>query len=100
MIKIVGDRLLVRAKEIEKKTESGIVLVQDETRLEKAVTSGTVVQVGPCAYEEDPEPWCKEGDRIVYGKYVGYWITDPETEDEYLVLDPHDVLCVITGEAK
>lgn len=109
-LKIAGDRLLVRpnqlTKQVEVTTDSGGVVKiliehgEGEKRLEAATTEGVVVQVGSQAYSEDPSPWCQVDDRVSWGKYAGYWITDPETKDDYVILDPHDILCVITGEAQ
>lgn len=109
-LQIVGDRLLVRPNQLEKsrdvETPDGskkLIIEYGEaaTRYEAATTEGVVVQAGPLAYVEDTAPWCKVGDRISWGKYAGYWITDPETKDSYVILDPHDILCVINeGEAK
>jgi co-chaperonin GroES (HSP10) len=108
-LQIVGDRLLVRPNQLKKShevtTDAGEtvkILIEHgaaEVRLEAATTEGVVAQVGPLAYAEDVAPWCKVDDRISWGKYAGYWITDPETKDNYVILDPHDVLCVIQGEA-
>lgn len=107
---IVGDRLLIRPNQLQKSvdvtTDAGkkvslqVVYGDKELAHEAATTEGTVAQVGPQAYSQDPAPWCKEGDTIHWGKYAGYWITDPESKDDYVVLDPHDILCVIQGEAK
>lgn len=109
-LKIVGDRLLVRPNQLKKSvdvtTDDGQtvkLLIEHgagERRLEAATTEGEVVQLGSLAYA-DETPWCLVGDRIHWGKYAGYWITDPETKEDFVVLDPHDILCVITtGEAK
>lgn len=106
-LRIVGDRLLIKPKQLQKEhsvegTDIKIALEfgLEEKRYEAATTEGVVDQLGPLAYATET-PWCKVGDIVSWGKYGGYWITDPETKVDYVVLDPHDILCVIsTGEAK
>lgn len=106
-LKILGDRILIKPKQLKKEhkvegTEIKIAMAYgaDEKRYEAATTEGEVSQLGPLAYA-DETPWCIVGDRVHWGKYAGYWITDPESKEDFVVLDPHDILCVITtGEAK
>lgn len=110
-LQVVGDRILARPNQLKKAvevtTDSGAkinIIIEHgdaEKRVEAATTEGEIIQVGSQAYSEDPAPWCKQGDKVQWGKYAGYWITDPETKENYVILDPHDILCVITytGEA-
>lgn len=109
-LKILGDRILIRPNQLIKEVKVtrddgssvGIVIShgESEKRHEAATTEGEVAQLGPLAYA-DETPWCTVGDRVHWGKYGGYWITDPESKEDFVVLDPHDILCVITtGEAK
>lgn len=108
MIRVCGDRLLLRPDQLKKKHKvEGTDIELDlnwgnkEKQLEAATTEGEVVQLGPQAYEGET-PWCKVGERVLWGKYAGYWVTDPDTKENLIILDPHDVLCVITttGDAK
>jgi co-chaperonin GroES (HSP10) len=90
--------LLVKPRPVEdevelKGTDKKLVIARslsDQRKLEAATTEGTVLYIG-----EEIEPWYKTGDTIAWGKYSGYWITDPETKEELLLLHPEDVLCVI-----
>lgn len=97
MMKVRGYRVLVKADEIETVSRGGIVIVQDE-KLEKAAQqTGIVVGVGhTCWYDEDP--WCKVGDRILFAKYAGRLIVDPDTGEDYMVMNDKDVIIVIEGE--
>jgi co-chaperonin GroES (HSP10) len=111
-IQIVGDRILALPNQLKKAVEvkkddgtTALILIEHgegEKRIEAATTEGVVYQIGPTAYSGEPAPWVKVGDKVQWGKYAGYWITDPETKENYVILDPHDILCVITytGEAK
>jgi len=69
----LGHRLLVKPDEVEKKTQSGIILAQETTgRDEMAQIRGTVVAVGDGCWRDTPTPsWASPGDRVVFGKYSG-----------------------------
>jgi co-chaperonin GroES (HSP10) len=104
-LQVLGDRLLLKPNQLKKQhqvegTDLKIEIAYGEKELqhEAATTEGTVEQVGPLAYNEDSTPWCSVGDRVTWGKFAGYWITDPETKENYVILDPHDILCVIKQE--
>ncbi len=101
-IEIVGHRVLIDPDPVETKTQSGIVLVKDEARYREATMSGTVVQIGSTAWQGfgDNQPWCKVGDKIIYAKYTGKFVTDPETEKEYYVINDEDVQVKITNKGK
>lgn len=51
-IKPLGTYVLVKVKEIEEKTEGGIVIPEEFAKKEQAVTEqGVVVAFGPCCYK-------------------------------------------------
>lgn len=97
-MKVKGYRLLVKPDEIETTTEGGIVVVMDEDKAKIAQMYGKVVQVGSeCWHDFKDKQWCKEGDRVAWSKFAGKFITDPETAEEYVILNDEDVL-VVFGE--
>lgn len=82
---------------------AGIELVKNEdTKREQAsVDKGTVLYVGADAFKAfGGETWCSVGDYIAYARYAGKYITDPETNEDVLVINDEDVIAVITGVAK
>jgi len=88
----LDDRIVVRAKEEEETTVSGIVI--PDTAKEKP-QEGTVVAVGPGRFEDGQRvPMdVKVGDSVIYSKYGG---TEVKVEgEEYLILSARDVLAVI-----
>lgn len=104
MIKITGHRLLIQPRELvkEKKVEGtdkiiAVAYGANEGRQEAGINEGTVVEVGPIAYQDRTYAWCKQGDYILFAKYSGVSVTDPETEKKYVIINDEDVLCVITG---
>lgn len=73
-----GWRLLLLPFQGRKKTEGGILLPDEAREREQVATvCGYVLRVGPLAYQdpnkfgEDAEPWCKEGDWVIFGRYAG-----------------------------
>lgn len=112
MLTVKGWRLLVKPIEVldqmqekvpEYLKDSGFVVsVGDErTKLmyEAGVERGIVVQVGELAFKSaecgNGEPWCKAGDQITFVKYAGRPQIDPETGDEYLILNDVDMLALV-----
>lgn len=89
MFKPIGDRILVRTKEPEKTTKSGIVLVQEDEKL----NYGEVVAVGSHFNQLNGKKiplQVKVGDQIHFGQYGGQDISiDGE---KFLVMRESDVL--------
>lgn len=99
---VPGHRVLIKPKELVKKTESGIILNygEDEERYAAATTQGVVVAIGPDAWKTmyingyQGQPWAKVGDEVLFAKYVGKDVTDPETNVKYRVINDEDIVCV------
>lgn len=90
----LGNRVIIKPDDIEKTHSLGngkeLVLALNE-RVEKAeTTTGTIIDFGPAAWL-DPlmggEPWVEIGDKVVYAKYAGKFITNPEDGEEYVVVN-------------
>jgi len=99
MINVTGYRILLKTDEIEKVTDGGIILVQDEKLVESGQQFGTVVGIGADCWTDSKgnhlNPWCKEGDKVLYAKHAGRFVYDPATNEEYMVLNDTDILAVI-----
>ena len=73
-----GWRILLLPYQGQKQTSGGI-LVPDEVREREALATvcGYVLKVGPLAYQdpnkfgENEDPWCKEKDWVIFGRYAG-----------------------------
>lgn len=105
-----GYHVLIKAEKLEdvdpqlKKVKSAIPGFtfadhEDRKREQASLDKGKVVAVGSSAYSEEikegRQPWCKEGDFVVFAKYAGKGVTDPETHEQFIVLADSDVICVI-----
>ncbi|MCZ6530574.1 MAG: co-chaperone GroES [Chloroflexi bacterium] len=93
-LKPLGDRLVVKPKEDEEVTPSGIVL--PETAKEKP-QKGEVLAVGPGARDDDGkriEMDVTVGDTILFAKYGGTEIK-MDDGDKLLILRESDVLAIL-----
>jgi chaperonin GroES len=92
-LKPLGDRLVVKPKEQEEITASGLVL--PETAKEKP-QQGEILEVGPGRRDDDGnriEMDVAKGDIVLYAKYAG---TEIKMEGEkILILKESDVLAVL-----
>lgn len=100
-----GHRVLVFPENVEESSEGGIILHTNETsmKLQKAGNDiGTLYKVGPNAWKayDNGEPWAKEGDKVVYAKWGGVFVTDPETDIEYVLLNDEDIALVIETDTE
>jgi chaperonin GroES len=94
-LKPLGDRVIVKAREKDEMTKSGIVL--PDTASEKP-QEGSVLSVGPGRVLDNGkriEMDVKAGDKVLFAKYAG---TEVKLDGEdYLVIREADLLAVITN---
>ena len=111
--KPTGWRILILPFKGKKQTEGGILLPDQAIEREALATvCGYVLKVGPLAYKdpnkfgnptdatESWDPWCKEGDWVIFGRYAGsrFKIEGGEVrllnDDEILatINNPEDIL--------
>lgn len=81
----LGDRVLLKAKEAETKTASGLFIPQ--TAQEKTQIA-TVVAVG-----DDESIKVKVGQQVLHDKYAGTQIKD--NGEDYLIIASGDILAII-----
>jgi chaperonin GroES len=104
MIKPAGYRVTVKPDPLEEVTESGLIVAwENKDREQAGAFYGTLAAVGPSAWKayDDGTPWASVGDRVVFSRYAGRYIDDPDDIDtKYILLNDEDVLAVITKEGK
>lgn len=91
MIKPLTDRVLIKMKEKEETTKSGIILTASKEKPQIA----EVIEVGPGKMVDGKieEMYVKKGDKIIFNKYSG---TEVKYEDEeYLIISQDDVLAIV-----
>lgn len=92
MIKPLEDRILIKMKEGEETTKSGIILANSSKEKPQIAE---VIAVGPGG-EVDGETvkmYVKEGDKVVLNKYAG---TEIKYEGEdYIIVKQSDILALV-----
>lgn len=94
-IKPLGKRVLIQRAKAQT-TKGGILL--PDTAQEKP-KEGIVVAVGPGALDDEGnrQPLnVKTGDRILFSSYAGTEVKNPDSEDEFLILQEEDILGIVT----
>ena len=93
MIKPLGSRILIKMKEGEETTKSGIILsgnAQEKPQIAE------VIEVGPGEISENGERITmevKKGDNVIISKYSG---TEVKYEgEEYLIVKQDDILAIV-----
>jgi co-chaperonin GroES (HSP10) len=106
-IKPILHRILVKQDTLEEKDEvfkrakaAGLQFdFTEREREQAAIDTGVVVAMGPTAFRDfGSENPLKEGDSVVYAKYGGKAIVDPETKVKYVALNDEDVIAILTTE--
>jgi chaperonin GroES len=82
-IKILHNKLLVKRERIVKDTPEWLIL--PDTAKRKEIGTGQIVY---------GTPDLPEGTRVIFNKYAGTDV-DLKEEDDYVVLDPRDVLATL-----
>lgn len=106
----LGGRLIVQLRRIKKRSNGGIVLVEETKDAEKWNTQvGKVVSVGPLAFRkrDTMEPW-PEGTWAEVGEYVrcpkwggDRWEVPIEGEEEpalFAIFNDHELIAKVTGD--
>ena len=92
MIKPLGRRVLIKMKEGEETTKSGIILAS--TAQEKPQIA-EVIEVGPGEKIDGKleEMYIKKGDNVIVNKYSGTEVKYEGTE--YIILKQEDILAIV-----
>ena len=92
IIKPLSDRVLIKMKESEETTKSGIILAN--TAKEKPQIAEVIeVGLGRIVDGKREEMSVKKGDNVVVSKYAG---TEVKYEgEEYIILKEEDILAVV-----
>ena len=88
----VGWRVLVKPQEVKQMSKGGIILSTDtnKEREQMGNTTGLVVAMGDQCYADEPAPWCKVGDKIIFAKYAGLLYLGKDG-NQYRMINDKDV---------
>ena len=97
-----GYRIIIKPRELENKTAGGIILTDEskEAAKFKCVVSQVIAMGENCYLDMDRKslPWCKKGDWVLTGKYVG--LKFKYEGEEYSLINDDEVLAVIPDPTK
>ena len=92
MIKPLSDRVLIKMKEAEETTKSGIILA---SKAQEKPQIAEVIEVGPGEKMDGKlqEMCVKKGDKVIVSKYSG---TEVKYEgEEYIIVKQDDILAIV-----
>ncbi len=92
MIKPLSDRVLIKMKEAEETTKSGIILA---SKAQEKPQIAEVIEVGPGEKVDNKlqEMYVKKGDKVIVSKYAG---TEVKYEGvEYMIVKQEDILAIV-----
>lgn len=97
-------RILVKQDSLEehdvtykRMKDVGLVIpeMEQHQRAQAGVDTGTVVDIGETAFRDfNTESPVAKGDRIAYARFSGKQVKDPDTQEQFVVLNDEDVVCV------
>ena len=105
-LQVCGARVLIKPDPVETEHTFGehkIIIARDERREREATQSGVVLQVGNTAWFDQPEglrEWCKVGDHVIFARHAGKFVSDPDTKEEYVIINDLDIQMIIKEEVK
>ena len=91
-LKPLGDRVVLKVKETEEKTKSGIY-IPDSTKEKPVEAMVVAVGTGEVIDGKKVDLDVKVGDRVIYSKFSGTEITIDETD--YLIVRQNDILAIL-----
>ena len=100
-VKAIGYKAILKPDEVLKYSKGGIALAVDARLEANAQVVGTIIDLGEdfaVAYKPKTPQWgLKVGDKVYYAKYAGKWVTDPITEEEFLIVNDEDICAKVEG---
>lgn len=94
-IRPIGFYVMVLPDPVEEVSKGGIILPADE-REKTVITQGKVVAIAEGAWSDKPEgSYPKVGDKVVFAKYAGNTITDPDDGKEYRLMLDEDIRAIL-----
>jgi len=102
-IKPLGYVVLVKPDEYDETVDFGDGIkfyLNVDPREKMTITTGTLKEIGSCAWSDkgDGSPWAKVGDKVIFSKFAGKTVVDPETKEKFLLMNDEDINAIIEAE--
>jgi co-chaperonin GroES (HSP10) len=97
-LKPLGRAVLVQPYEPEIKKS---MIVMPETVKERTTmveTRAVVIEIGPVAWDDEPQPRAKPGDKVLISKFAGAMAKGPLDGQMYRLVNDRDLYCGIEEE--
>lgn len=96
-IKPTGHHVLIKLREVERKSSGGILLAESTHKKEQAGGQfAEIIDVGPTAWAEYEEPWAKIGDTVITVRYAGAQFDyDDEQYKLYRIINDDEIISVV-----
>jgi chaperonin GroES len=93
-------RALVKPKQVETKTASGIILTENLTRKEQAATEeGEILALGDTFGKDfGAEVLPKVGDKVLFAKYAGKFIKG-DNDIDLVLLNDDDLIAIVREDS-
>lgn len=92
-----GHRLLLKGKQAETTTASGIVLMQKTAEAERSLSVyAEVIEIGFDAWSDKSTDYCEVGDTVLVGQYTGKFEISPVDGIEYRFINDLDIITTLT----
>ncbi len=95
----VGRAVLVRMVELEE-LKAKLIQIPAHVRQQSSIMEqrAQVVAVGACAWDDEPAPRAKAGDKVIITRMAGYAAVGPKDGQLYRLINDRDIFCKVTGE--
>jgi len=99
-ISVSGDRVLIDPEVIEEKSEGGIIIAES-IREQHGISNvfGKLVGVGKDCWTDYDAPFAQVGDRVVFAKFGGLFITGEDGVD-YRIFNDTDIIATVSDGVK
>lgn len=94
----LGRAVLVMPYEPEISTS--IIALPDEVRgrMQSVEQRAVVIEVGPCAWNDEPAPRAKPGDRVFIARFAGFMAEGTSDKKQYRFVNDRDIFAAIEVE--
>jgi len=85
----LGHALLLKTFEMKQ----GVIEIPEHVKksMVAADQSATVIEIGPMAWDGEPTPRAKVGDKVLFTKFAGYTAVGPKDGETYRIVNDRDV---------
>lgn len=95
-LRVVGTMILLEPLPIEETTKGGLVLARTSKETERVRNVlCKVVEIGSGAWHDQVEDFCRVGDWVLIGLYIGKLQKSYKDGKEYRLVRDVDILCVV-----